>query len=290
MKEIQSINKDTHKHLMDRHPETWSRAFFSTARAYDAVKNGISECFNALIVDARRKPIINMLEDIRVLCMERYQKMREKHIKWNDDICPNLRKKLELNWKVIPSGESSVGKVSARGEIVFASGRNMSASGDIISASGGNVTASGGNLSTRGGKVSARGGKVTVRGGKVTTRGGKVTARGGKVSASPSTPHNVSSQTEMCTPPPGFKMYIPKSSSSAVRTSGGVRMRGGAHTSLLDTNDLVIAVCLLSGYVYEVLDIYDSSYGVFFIGIPDINRSVTIRAHPMQSIETIYSN
>ncbi|GJW15616.1 transposase, MuDR, plant [Tanacetum coccineum] len=93
-------------------PESWSRAYFTTNKACDVVENGISECFNALIVDARRKPIINMLEDIRVLCMERLQKMREKHEKYNDGICPNIRKKLEKymdlhrHWNVIPNGES----------------------------------------------------------------------------------------------------------------------------------------------------------------------------------------
>nr|GEW27591.1 hypothetical protein [Tanacetum cinerariifolium] len=84
----------------------------NTDKACDAAKNGISECFNALILDVRRKPIINMLEDIRVLCIERLQKMREKHEKWNDGICSNIRTKLEKlkdihrNWKVVLSGES----------------------------------------------------------------------------------------------------------------------------------------------------------------------------------------
>ncbi|GKA34335.1 hypothetical protein Tco_0720764 [Tanacetum coccineum] len=40
-----------------------------------------------------------MLEDIGVLCMERLQKMREKHEKWNDGIYPNIRKKLEIKKK-----------------------------------------------------------------------------------------------------------------------------------------------------------------------------------------------
>nr|GEX38110.1 transposase, MuDR, plant [Tanacetum cinerariifolium] len=78
-----------------RHPESWSRAYFSTDKACDAVENRIFERFNALIVGARRKPIINMLEDIRALCMERLQKIKEKHAKWNDGICPNIRKELE---------------------------------------------------------------------------------------------------------------------------------------------------------------------------------------------------
>ncbi|GJW95120.1 hypothetical protein Tco_0174792 [Tanacetum coccineum] len=112
MSEMKSVSMDAHKHLMERKPESWSRAFFSTDKACDAVENGISECFNALIVEARRKPIINMLEDIRLMTMERMQKMREKHEKWNDGICPNIRKKFEIikdlhrNWKVVPSGES----------------------------------------------------------------------------------------------------------------------------------------------------------------------------------------
>ncbi|GKF02205.1 multidrug resistance-associated protein 5, partial [Tanacetum coccineum] len=45
-------------------------------------------------------------------CMERLQKMRDKHAKWNDGICPNIRKKLEKykdlhrHWNVILSGAS----------------------------------------------------------------------------------------------------------------------------------------------------------------------------------------
>ena len=93
---IKQNSKEAHKHLMDRNPESWSRAFFKTDRCCDAVENGISECFNSMIVEARRKPIINMLEDIRVGMMERLQKMREKHTKWSDTICPNIRKKFEL--------------------------------------------------------------------------------------------------------------------------------------------------------------------------------------------------
>ncbi|GKE09280.1 hypothetical protein Tco_1412831 [Tanacetum coccineum] len=112
MKEIQSINKEAYKHLLDRQPESWSRAYFTTDKACDAVENGISECLNTLIVDARRKPIINMLEDIRIFCMEILQKTREKHENWNAGICPNIRKKLEKykdlhrHWNVIPSGQS----------------------------------------------------------------------------------------------------------------------------------------------------------------------------------------
>ncbi|GJR64872.1 hypothetical protein Tco_0010937 [Tanacetum coccineum] len=88
MTEIKDISKEAHKHLMERNPESWSRAYLRTYRACDAVENRISKCFNSLIVETRRKPIINMLEDIRIGLMERMQRMREKHGKWIDVICP----------------------------------------------------------------------------------------------------------------------------------------------------------------------------------------------------------
>lgn len=96
MKELQNVSKEAHKHLMDRNPQSWSRAFFLTDKACDAIENGISECFNSLIVDARRKPIINMLEDIRILVMQRLHKQRLQHVTWDDVMCPNIRKKFEL--------------------------------------------------------------------------------------------------------------------------------------------------------------------------------------------------
>lgn len=95
LNDIKAESMDAYKHLMDRNPESWSRAFLQTGRSCDAVENGISECFNAVLVDARRKPIINMLEDIRVYMMERMQKMREKSEIWIDGLCPNIRKKVE---------------------------------------------------------------------------------------------------------------------------------------------------------------------------------------------------
>ncbi|GJS11961.1 hypothetical protein Tco_0368757 [Tanacetum coccineum] len=215
MKEIQCINKDAYKHLMDRHLESWSRAYFTTNKACDAVENGISKCFNALIVDDRRKPIINMLEDIRLLCMDRSQRMREKHEKWNDGICPNIKKKLEKCkndhrfWKVIASGQTSFEvrngyegfKVNERARTCTCRGHNQrscptktegTTSVEAVTRTGEDVTTSIGNVCASGGMVTARGGSVTARGGKVTARGGKVSARGGKVSATPSTPDSAS--------------------------------------------------------------------------------------------------
>ncbi|GJZ57108.1 hypothetical protein Tco_0612602 [Tanacetum coccineum] len=60
---MNSCKTGSYKSLMDRILKVGrSEAYFTTDKACDVVENGISECFNALIVDDRRKPIINMLK------------------------------------------------------------------------------------------------------------------------------------------------------------------------------------------------------------------------------------
>lgn len=95
MDELKKANIDAYNYLKQRDPSSWCRAFFSTNAACEAVENGISECFNSLIRELRRKPILTMLEAIRVILMERLESMRNKHAKWTDELCPNIRKRLE---------------------------------------------------------------------------------------------------------------------------------------------------------------------------------------------------
>ncbi|KAJ9543410.1 hypothetical protein OSB04_023117 [Centaurea solstitialis] len=96
MSDLRGANPSAHKYLTERDPKTWSRAFFVLHRGCDSVENGFSECFNSMILKFRDKPIITMLEAIRVLMMERLHKMRRICDSWVDDICPAYRKKLEL--------------------------------------------------------------------------------------------------------------------------------------------------------------------------------------------------
>ncbi|GJW56057.1 hypothetical protein Tco_0102788 [Tanacetum coccineum] len=61
----------------------------------EAIENRLSECFNSLIVNVRRKPLLTMLEDIRVIVLENMNKMREISRKWNPGVCPNIKKSME---------------------------------------------------------------------------------------------------------------------------------------------------------------------------------------------------
>lgn len=112
MNDLRIANPNAHKYLSERDPKTWCRAFFVLHRGCESVENGFSECFNSVILKVRNKPIITMLEAIRVIMMERMHKMRRNCDSWVDDICPSYRKKLEHNklqqryWNVVPGGGS----------------------------------------------------------------------------------------------------------------------------------------------------------------------------------------
>ncbi|GJR32813.1 multidrug resistance-associated protein 5 [Tanacetum coccineum] len=66
----------------------------------EAIENGFSECFNSVIVNVRHKPLLTTLEGIRVIVLERMNKMREISKKWNPGVCSNIKK----FWHVIPAG------------------------------------------------------------------------------------------------------------------------------------------------------------------------------------------
>ncbi|GJV78097.1 RNA-directed DNA polymerase, eukaryota, reverse transcriptase zinc-binding domain protein [Tanacetum coccineum] len=91
-------------------PNVEHRSFFKVGVDCDAVENGLSESFNSHIRIARRKPILGLFEDIKCYVMQRNATLRKECEKWEDDICPNIRKVLELHkriqrkWTLIPSG------------------------------------------------------------------------------------------------------------------------------------------------------------------------------------------
>ncbi|CAI9286061.1 unnamed protein product [Lactuca saligna] len=66
VEEIMTRNPNSHQYLMEKDPKTWSRAFFQPGRCCDVVENRFFESFNVVIVDARKKPIITMLEELRI--------------------------------------------------------------------------------------------------------------------------------------------------------------------------------------------------------------------------------
>nr|GEZ03882.1 pentatricopeptide repeat-containing protein [Tanacetum cinerariifolium] len=104
-----TLISDQHK---DKDPKTWSRAYFRIDINCEAVKNGFSECFNSVLLRVRNKPLITMLEAMRVIVLERMNTIRKLLESWSEDICPNIHKRLKVTkdqhrfWHVIPTGEN----------------------------------------------------------------------------------------------------------------------------------------------------------------------------------------
>nr|KAJ0198842.1 hypothetical protein LSAT_V11C600333870 [Lactuca sativa] len=69
----------------------------------------MSESFNVVIVDARKKPIITMLEELRMYIMEKVFNKKYKGLRWGNQICPTIReivneiKKGLRHYQVLPS-------------------------------------------------------------------------------------------------------------------------------------------------------------------------------------------
>ncbi|GKE20944.1 hypothetical protein Tco_1432456, partial [Tanacetum coccineum] len=66
MQEIKDLSIEAHKHLMERNPKSWSRAFFRTDRVCDAVENGISENWRVVPSGERRFKVRNGYEGFKV--------------------------------------------------------------------------------------------------------------------------------------------------------------------------------------------------------------------------------
>ncbi|RYR11104.1 hypothetical protein Ahy_B05g079590 [Arachis hypogaea] len=87
------------KNQMWRCAKFWSRSRFSFYSKCDSLVNNMSESFNVVIVEAREKLIVTMLEDIRVYIMTRWAANRARIQVYQGNIMPTIRKKLEKRAK-----------------------------------------------------------------------------------------------------------------------------------------------------------------------------------------------
>ncbi|GJV57108.1 zinc finger, PMZ-type containing protein [Tanacetum coccineum] len=110
MEELKIISTEAYQYLCDRNPNSWCRAFFRQESKCPNFENGICESFNRAILVQRTKPIITMLEDIRLYVMQRLVAMNRVARTWEHSITPSIRKRVEVlkekqrDWMVIPSG------------------------------------------------------------------------------------------------------------------------------------------------------------------------------------------
>ncbi|WVZ12177.1 hypothetical protein V8G54_016707 [Vigna mungo] len=90
MRNIKAINDEAFKYLLSIPPRHWSRSRFTPRSQCDTLVNNMSEAFNSVLVDSRSKPIISMLEDIRVYIMKRWAANKTKMTQYHASICPKV--------------------------------------------------------------------------------------------------------------------------------------------------------------------------------------------------------
>ncbi|XP_058727156.1 uncharacterized protein LOC131598590 [Vicia villosa] len=94
MRQIKDENPDAFNHIWKIPPRFWSKSMFKSGPKCDTLVNNMSEAFNSVFVTARAKPIVTMLEKIRVYLMMRWESNRKRIAKYNDTVLPNIRKQL----------------------------------------------------------------------------------------------------------------------------------------------------------------------------------------------------
>ncbi|KAL0440219.1 UNVERIFIED_CONTAM: hypothetical protein Slati_2504900 [Sesamum latifolium] len=88
--ELRDRDKEAFKWLAKRPAAQWSRAYFRTHSKCDILLNNLCESFNATLVAARSKPIVDMLETIRMMLMKRIYVKRDQMKKHKGILCPNI--------------------------------------------------------------------------------------------------------------------------------------------------------------------------------------------------------
>ncbi|KAH9769958.1 SWIM-type domain-containing protein [Citrus sinensis] len=94
MTAINKIDENAYKWLVDNDPSTWSCHHFDPFYKTDHVTNNMSESWNSYLNEYRRKPILELLEFIRMKLMKRMIRRREKCEDWESNIPPRVQKKI----------------------------------------------------------------------------------------------------------------------------------------------------------------------------------------------------
>ncbi|KAG8493248.1 hypothetical protein CXB51_010730 [Gossypium anomalum] len=95
MDELRKTNQHAYDWLKKKNPTHWSRSHFSIRSHSDMLVNNLFESFNKMILEARGKPILTMMETVRTKIMLLIVKKKEEADKWKGILCPKIKKKLD---------------------------------------------------------------------------------------------------------------------------------------------------------------------------------------------------
>ena len=100
LKKLGEVSKPAAEDLMKYNPANWCMAFFSSRCKSDLVDNNMCETFNSTILQARFKPIISMLDDIRTAALHRLAVNKASIDKWIADWSPECMDIFQENSEV----------------------------------------------------------------------------------------------------------------------------------------------------------------------------------------------
>ncbi|XP_016444100.2 uncharacterized protein LOC107769408 [Nicotiana tabacum] len=100
LKNLGELSVDAANELLRYPPHNWFRSYFDTLCKNQTVDNNFIESFNSWILEARGKPILKMLEDIRIKVMNRLREKEEEARTWGGEFSPNCLKLYAVYLKV----------------------------------------------------------------------------------------------------------------------------------------------------------------------------------------------
>ena len=99
MAKIEAEDVKAYEWLIEKDPSHWARAFYRELPKCDMILNNICESFNGTnsIMLARQRPILSMLERIRLYILQRLTKQRVAASKWHGEFGPRISEIVEKN-------------------------------------------------------------------------------------------------------------------------------------------------------------------------------------------------
>ncbi|XP_065867770.1 uncharacterized protein [Euphorbia lathyris] len=100
LKTLADVNKKAAEYLLKYPPQHWCRAYFTDRCKDPMVDNNITESFNSWILEQRSRPILRMLEELRVMIMNRLHENEKKATSWSGDYSPTSMQEFMLNHSI----------------------------------------------------------------------------------------------------------------------------------------------------------------------------------------------
>ena len=89
------MDKKAYEYLAKIALAQWTMSHFTPRVLIDCLVNNLSESFNAMILKSRDKPILAMLEWIKVRLITRLYTKKEGIQKYAGKVCPSIQDRLE---------------------------------------------------------------------------------------------------------------------------------------------------------------------------------------------------